>query len=242
MKILVSFLVVPLLLVLLATVLAVDSYPASNAEAWCLNPYFERENNPGNYHAGWFRNTGSTPHGVKSYILNHDPFVWPNGSGSSAWVMLTGAAGQWAQIGWIEHFEDARNTFIQFTTPTYDPEDPNGTVQTFYYPPETIGTYTQYRIEYWGDFEYWAGSQGFGVSPNWFTPAAAQISGEILNLQTQMPGGYNSPAYFALAYIYTGGWIAYDGDNSVTNGYTPEFASVEYSPIVTGIWDKQCEA
>jgi hypothetical protein len=214
----------------------------STAEAQCSAPRYQRQNVFGNWHAYWVRTPGGTVYGVKSYILNYDPYVWPNGSASTAWVMLTRPDGDyWAQVGWIELFNNIRHTVVQVTTPEYDPDDPYGTLDTWFFPSHPVGAFTEYRVEYTGSlFTYWAGSSAIASTLKYFTPTQGEIAGEILNLQSQMPGGYNSPEAFQLSYIKTGGWIVFDGYSGVTPGYSSQFGALELSPTQAWIWDWLC--
>lgn len=150
--------------------------------------------------------------------------------------MLNNGGTKYAQVGWIEYFSDQRNTFVQYTAPQLP------SYMTYWYPPQAEDTFTQYRVEYWGNFNYYVGSMGLGYSPNYFTPNQGQISGEITNLQSQMPGDTSSPDVFQLSYIYTSGWIPFDGVTTVTPGFAGEFGAIEVSPYQAWIWDWECDS
>jgi hypothetical protein len=158
--------------------------------------------------------------------------------------MLTRSVGaKWAQIGWLEAFEDERHTFVQYTTPEYDPDDPAGTLETWFFAPEPVGVFSEYRVEYTGSlFTYWAGSSPVASSLAYFTPNKGAISGEIINLQSQMPGGVNSPEVFQLSYILTGGWVPFNGTMYVTPGYGGEFGGFKFSSYQAWVWDRRCDS
>jgi hypothetical protein len=230
-------------LLLSLSLLAGLESPPSTAEAKCAVPFFERPNSPGNRHAGWIRSLGATVFGVRSYVFNYDPLVWPNGSASTAWVMLTitGNDNVWAQVGWIEYFAGERHTVVQYTTPEYDPDDEDGTLDTWLSAPQAEGTFTEYRVESAGSlWIYWAGSSPLASSLKYFTPNEGQISGEILNLQSQMPGGFNSPEVFQLSYIKTSYWMPFDGFTQVTPGFEDQFGALEFSAYQALVWDWLC--
>ena len=181
-------------------------------------------------------------HGVEAYIYNYDPFVWPIHqyleAHSMSWVMLNDHSQHWAQIGFQERLGDERYTFIQVK---YGPTLSD--IITMYFPPHPENGWVNYRVEYWGYFQFFAGDIGYGALPPQysFTPNRAQIAGEITNRASQMPGGYQ-PGYresFLLSKVHTGGWVAFAGQTPVN--YDPnEFGFLAQYPYTLYIWDQRC--
>jgi hypothetical protein len=214
-------------------------YQPSSVDASCPDPSWLRPNVPGNWHAGWFREPGTYVHKLTSHIWNYDPFVWPeDDSGqSTAWVLMTDKdePGTWAQIGYVKRYISGDgpyiNTAVQFTTPKW----PN--FQTYYFPPQTRGTFSEYRVEYWGYFEFWAGQQYYGYAPNYFIPDRGESFGETINLQSQMSGGWGIPnnERFLLSYL---DWLPLDGTIKVD--YPAWHWASRESPTTLRIWDWAC--
>lgn len=186
---------------------------------------------------------GYKVNGVRSWIWGYDPRVHPDPSqtpgnpASAAWVLLRAQdPGLWTQIGWVEEYDEVRWTWIQYK---FGPS--LNDIIDFKFPPKPEQTFTEYRVDYWGYFQYFAGTSGYGTLPAYFEPIQASVFGEIKNYATQMPGGYqpNYRQHFLLSQInYAGGWQGLLG-LPYTNAPT-EFGYLSQSAYNYAIWDMRC--
>ena len=140
----------------------------------------------------------------------------------------------------------ARNVFAQWT-------DEDGFWTTAYAPPKTIGTSTRYEVLYIAaqqKFQFLANGVSI-TSPKTaeFIPTRATIAGEITNLASQMPGGYNlgSREWLYTSYYrdnyFT--WRAFDnGDLAVLywqgSNASSYFGMYQWGWWDLDIWDKAC--
>lgn len=212
-----------------------------DADAKC---WPNRADNGIRYHDGWLRAPGVQVVGVRSRILNYDPWVQP-GRFSTAWAMLqtNPSTHAWAQIGWVEYAYDERYTLIQYTT------GPNqGQHMTWFLSPQPEGQLTYYQVErniagQW-DFRL----NGYAVLlPNpvsHFVPNMGSIAGEINSLASQMPGGYSNYNYEWLdssQLEFGGAWQPFHGELYITPGGATHFGNyVLNSDYTIGIYDKKC--
>lgn len=208
-----------------------------SAQAWCTNPYYNRPNQSDDvfFVDLWYHDQPGIT-GVRSWIWNYDPFVWPSSSTSGAFIQLRASGRNWARLGWLEGYSDNRWTIAQWTVGP-DPDD----VLTHYEPPEPTNTFSYYEITYTNIFHFKVGNTQIWTAPAVFTPTWGEISGQITNLQSQMPGGYSNPDWFVLSYIKTanGAWITFNGVPYVAYGWENEFGQAT-SGNSKGIFDHQC--
>jgi hypothetical protein len=225
------------------------SESASTAHALC-DP--GRGSQWGNWLAGWTKQPGQPVYSVRSDVEQYDPFVDNNSYGykwSAAWVMLEAPGDHWSQIGWrkLKNWGEpmVRQHFIQATTgnpssPYYEWSEQNY---------ESIGTWTQYKVEYVVDpiygFDYFTffinGTYKPGTDAS-FVPNTATIAGEINNLSHQMPGGVNNHTSMPFGFytIAAGQRYFYGTPFWNPSDYVSEFGVQVISGWQADIWDRRC--
>lgn len=222
---------------------------AQRTEAACIP--LGRPNVYGNFFDGWYRNA-SLVTGVQSYIYSYSPYVY--GASTVAWVMLAPYVGSGAQdraqVGWLQHTNGVRKTFIQFTY--YEAGTGTFKVKTLEdWAPQTIGLYASYQVEYntsTGYTEFWYQGQKIYQTPASFTPQSAQTSAEVLNQKSQMPGGYGSSSdyeWFIYNYYqtsYGGPWTGLGGTQvtSFPSWYNFNFGDANNPHQSIYVSDKAC--
>ncbi|MGH9066231.1 MAG: hypothetical protein ACRD0J_01710, partial [Acidimicrobiales bacterium] len=188
----------------LASALAV-AFPGT-AFAKC-DPH--RANNGVTYFTGWHHGVGARVGGTLADIANYSPWVYP-GQAVYAWVMITIAGSQWAQIGWEEQAGGYRETFIQWTTSPHVWHEKDSS-------PSKVGSLPEYKVLFGNpgpnDFSFYNYSTGYEmVEPAYWTPTGSQQFGEIHTLADQMPGGVQDPEVWRYSQVYyNGGWYPYAG-------------------------------
>lgn len=214
--------VISLVISLASLVGLVRSHAAAAGGGDGCQPAPATQNYPMNYDDGWTRDvTGQYLGGVYADIKDYSPWVSRyNGSSTEssvvAWVMLTDATRQWwAQVGWLEYPGTSRHTFEQTFGPGYN------VPYTHLDPSEPINSFIYYDVLYGNagpgifSFTYNGSLSSDEDSPS-FTPAGAQSAGETLSNADQMPGGYQSYAWYETfkdSHIWLGSsWQAFNGN------------------------------
>lgn len=135
---------------------------------------------------------GGAPTGIQSFMFNYSPYVYSGYTSSAVVSLQYGLSRQFvAMLGWVEYSNGTRYTMAQYTVP-------GGGLATMTAPPQPVGTFTTYEIQYVAApyrFLFTVnGSNPFGPvsSVNWY-PNGAQTIGQINNFASQMPGGNNYP-------------------------------------------------
>lgn len=225
----------------IAILAIVTIYPPADVAAKCNPGRASQYTNPKD---GWYRIPGvPVVNGVRAYIYNYDPYayplgIWPNGGHSTTWVMLdiNATNNEWAQIGWMEGPQDYRYTVVQYRWAAGDSNK-----LTVLLPPQPEGIFSEYRVEYWGDFHFYVGNTYYGYFDGAFVPDRATIAGELTNKASQMAGGYNNPAHIQLSRVnFSGGWQPFSGTTYISFGYGLEFANQKYDSYHVAIWDRKC--
>jgi hypothetical protein len=176
--------------------------------------------------------------GVKSKIKEYDPHIEGVGAHSMAWVMLEKSGGYWAQAGWKKS-SYGREKFAQWTVGPWDWYDAPPVS------PNPVGTSTEYMVFYSGyRFYFYANGSQFtsSVSAS-FIPTRATIAGEITNLASQMPGGYNPVSAERLYDSYYRGsdhvWRAYDSGSPPNADWFwyPDWTIIHFGLFQWSVWD-----
>jgi hypothetical protein len=191
--------------------------------------------------------------GMSGQIYNYSPFVYNFSSGpidaTTQWVMLVGADGSYAQIGWWEQVYGQRYTFVE----TYVG---SGSVapNTFYAadPTNSVSTYeVAYRS---GTFDFYDNGSGDGSWGHSYTPVEGQSFGETRTTASQMPGGILNQSYMYQGELFYpagsgGSWNYIDSGSSTTHyqnfsGY-PAFGDANFAGEITEphgyqIYDDYC--
>ena len=206
---------------------------ASPVVAYSCDP--GRSSNQTNYFAGSEETDFPNVTGIRADVYESDVYVdlFTN-IHTSAWVMLNGAAGQLAQVGWKEAAFNDRNVFVQLLH--------NGGYPITEWAPETEDTYTDYQVLYQGgQFRFYKDDNLIKVYTAQWDPSKSQIMGELKNLNNQMPGTTAHRQHFHNADRRSGTstWTDFWGDNYGTsnNNY---FGFARYAGGHTEIWDKGC--
>jgi hypothetical protein len=181
--------------------------------------------------------TQSTANGVTSRLSTYAPYV-PTGGFSYSWVMLPGAgAFQWAQIGNYAVGGGVRRTTVQYawTNPARQIDLPAKAVGSYHY-------YQVFRDTTFLTPHFWFRVDGVNVADvafnNW-SPAGAQVTGEVWIYRTQMMGATNAHQRFLENQIYyAGAWHTFAGTviNSDSTWYGMSGTAANFD-----IWDKACQ-
>lgn len=219
--------------------------PPRDARAACTTNPRPSGTQAGNWHAAILSDPPAGPGGVYAKIENYDPYLYPSSSlnFSVAYVMLTrNDQPYWAQVGWAKR-PVGRNTFVQVL-------GPGVFVDNWSFSPYPVGSYIYYTVlkdNVPGKFTFWAnnGLLPLSISAT-FTPNRGEISGEINNKASQMPGGTSdAQGFFEMKIWHSGQWNDFQGimsDHGATLGGTdPANGSMAYYNGTQGyIWDPLC--
>lgn len=163
--------------------------------------------------------------GTYANILNSNPYIYPQGDTTSAWVMLLDwNTGAFAQVGWIKLQNGTRHNF----TEVYSAETNWHSQRVDDYTADAVGSTPQYKMTYTSSNNlfhfYWGGVDRYDFSSPSYAGCSAEQAGEIHNLASQMPGLSANPDTFTNTTIhhgnYSGGgswyesnsWSTYTGD------------------------------
>jgi hypothetical protein len=159
------------------------------------------------YWDGWYRNPGSTVLGVKAVIENTDAYAFPGGASRAFVELEAGGTAGWTSLGPTKiGGTGQRWTELQWTN------NVGGDYVQILLPPKTVGDFPNYNVKYsqwWTQFgtlndqwDYLLNNQtirtvivAHGPPPYYegWTPALARVTGQIVNLGSQMPGYTGTP-------------------------------------------------
>jgi hypothetical protein len=196
-----------------------------------------RSDNGTYYWTGWYR-YATSPTGVKSSILNYDPWVHVTNDVVLAWPMLANDNNRYAQMGWIEYPLSYRYMFTEYTTS-------DGQWHRTLSNPQPINSVHTYTVLFGGGvFTYQLDGVTGSTTPAQFTPNHAENYGEIHTLDDQMPGDTSRHETFRSTQIqYAGAWHAFVGTGFI-NPYYPDFHynTSDGGQQALDIWDGKCSS
>jgi hypothetical protein len=181
---------------------------------------------------------------VLSYIYQYDTYVYGSDQ-PSAWAML-GKPTQyttccWAQVGWWEYTSGGAHHRVNFSQWTHD-----GTWSESDHAGSAVGATDNYEVYMQsGDFgywEFWMDGNMIDNAPVSFVPTQALVRGELGQLASQMPGGYNNNSvhevFSNVGYMQNDSWGSFYG--STQNDSTTYFGNHYNGSNWDAVWDKSC--
>ncbi|MDA8332018.1 MAG: hypothetical protein M0027_12640 [Candidatus Dormibacteraeota bacterium] len=173
-----------------------------------------------------YHNVGYTVGGIYGNIVVYHPFLYPTGADTTTEAQelrgFESGGPYFAQSGWIESYATG-----SVARPYFNWQSPDGSYLGVYDTTLSWGGTYPFKIYYnnpsSGDWRfyadgYWYPANGEGVNLG-FSPSDGRVEGITEDTDSQMPGGYLSPAYFTGTHLYySGGWNDMGGSGGTTNG------------------------
>ena len=173
--------------------------------------------------------------GVMSNIKVMDPWVEPVSGRAdlvTAWVMLSAAQFQWAQIGWVQYSGQGGNSQVIMQT------NDNGSLTTRTFQSLAIGSVHNFMVTYKrtsAPFDLWVDGQDLYTANLSWVPTNASFSSENLTVSSQMPGQIGNPESFE----GTQAWI---GTPGTANGSWQPLAANSDGTDISKYWEEWGDA
>ena len=150
-------------------------------------------------------------------IGNGNPYIYPYGGITSAWVMLIDESEPkaYAQVGWLKNPDGTRNNFSEVNA-----SETNWNYSRVTYAANAVGDTPEYKMTYISNYFHFLidGSDYRDFSSPSYGGCGVEQSGEIQNIASQMPGESISHDVFTNPYIWDGSyheshlWTTLTGD------------------------------